>query len=337
MRIIRCERSVEVNCEYDPYLVECLKGVGNGFWNSERKIWQFPLYKYDELMHLKHEVIESNNSLNDKLNVFNAYMIRKGYSKNTIDAYMGHLNRYLIYSNNYIDVDVINEYVALLLYKYQCSHSYANQLVSAIKLYCRHTKGLSLGDIITLDRPKKEKKLPRVLTVDQIKKLFTATTNLKHLTAMKLAYSAGLRVSEVANLKLEDIDSEQMVIHIKQAKGKKDRMVPLSKKLLVDLRDYYKLYQPKVWLFENTVGNHLSTRTFQKSYVKYKTIANIKTPSSFHSLRHSFATHLLEAGVNLRYIQTILGHSSSRTTEIYTHISTKHFKTLINPLDNLDL
>jgi len=335
MRIQKSERSVDVTIEYDPHVNERLRNIGGGFWNSELRCWQFPLHKYDELMKMKHEVLKRNNSLRDKLAVLEGHMIRKGYSKHTIDAYIGHLNRYLIYSHNYVDIDIINEYICLMLFKYKCSYTYVNQLVSAVKLYCRYTQELSIGDIVSIDRPKREKKLPKIMTKGQIQKLFQSTSNFKHLTAMMVSYSTGLRVSEVANLRIEDIDSEQMIIRVMRGKGKKDRLVPLSKKLLLHLREFYTIYEPKEWLFENAIGDHLSTRTFQKAFAKSREKANLKTHVTFHSLRHSYATHLLEAGVNLRYIQAILGHNSSRTTEIYTHVATSHYKTLVNPLDNL--
>jgi len=335
MRIQKSERSVDVKVDYSPYVVECLRNIGSGFWNKEYKCWQFPLHKYDELMKMKHEVLKSNNSADDKIKILREHMIRKAYSKHTIDAYIGHLNRYLIYSHNYVDIDVINEYIGLMLYKYECSYTYVNQLVSGIKLYCRYTKELALEDIISIDRPKKEKKLPKVMTKQQVQKIFQATKNNKHLIAMMIAYSAGLRVSEVVNLKIEDVDSEQMVMRVEQGKGRKDRLVPLSKKLLIHLREFYFIYEPKEWLFENAAGDHLSTRTLQKAFANSREKANLKTYVTFHSLRHSFATHLLEAGVNLRYIQAVLGHNSSRTTEIYTHVATSHYKTLANPLDSL--
>lgn len=335
MRIQKSEKTVDVIVAYDPYIVECLRQIGSGYWNSEMKIWQFPLYKYDELMKMKHEVIKSNSTKQEKLKILKDHMYRKGYSNNTIDSYIGHMTRYLDYSGNYVDADIINEYSGYMIYKKKSSYTYVNQMVSAVKLYCRHTKEISIGEIIDVDRPKTEKKLPKVMSKKQIQNLFEATKNLKHQTAMMLSYSTGLRVSEVVNLKLENIDSDQMTIKVIQGKGGKDRLVPLSKKMLKHLREFYTIYEPKEWMFENAIGNHLSTRTLQKAFVAAKEKAKIKTPATFHSLRHSFATHLLEAGVSLRYIQEILGHSSSRTTEVYTHVATSHFKTLVNPLDNL--
>ena len=172
------------------------------------------------------------------------------------------------------------------MYKYETSFTYVNQLVSSMKLYCRYTKELSIEEIISIERPKREKKLPKVMSKDQIKQLFDATDNQKHLTAMMISYSTGLRISEVVNLKLEDIDSQQMIIKVKQGKGRKDRLVPLSNKLLKQLRDFYMLYEPKVWLFENPAGDHLSTRSLQKAFVKSRVKSKLKIYVTFHSLRH---------------------------------------------------
>lgn len=151
-----------------------------------------------------------------------------------------------------------------------------------------------------------------------------------------IAYSCGLRVSEVANLQLNDIDSDRMLITIRQGKGRKDRVTNLSKKMLTQLRNYYKEYKPNKWLFENLDKNApITTRTLQKVYNRAAKKAGIKKKTTFHSLRHTVATHLLESGVDLRYIQELLGHSSSKTTEIYTHVSKKSIQGIPNPLDSL--
>jgi len=152
-----------------------------------------------------------------------------------------------------------------------------------------------------------------------------------------LAYSAGLRLGELINVKITDIDSSRMQVRIVQAKGKKDRYSLLSVRLLDILREYFKVYKPKVWLFEGAMGGQYSVGSIQAIMKDSVTKAGIKKKVSVHTLRHSFATHLLESGTDLRYIQSLLGHSSSKTTEIYTHITTKGFDQIISPLDNLDI
>jgi len=184
-----------------------------------------------------------------------------------------------------------------------------------------------------LERPRKKKTLPIVLSKDEVKRMISTTKNLKHKCIISTLYSAGLRRSELLNLELGDIDSERMVIHIKDAKGNKDRYTLLSATLLEDLRVYFKQYRPKKYLFEGVGGIPYSTSsvsTIVKRAAKKVKIAKTVTP---HTLRHSFATHLLESGTDLRYIQLLLGHNSTKTTEIYTHVSTTNFNSIKNPLD----
>ena len=171
-------------------------------------------------------------------------------------------------------------------------------------------------DKVSFKRPKSEKKLPRVIDGEFIKNQLTKITNLKHKTILTLTYSVGLRVSEIINLKIEDIDSKRMLIRIKNAKGRKDRIVPLSETVLELLRNYYKEYKPKQYLFNGQNSIQYSIGSCQKIYKKY-----IDSNSSIHTLRHSSFTNLLESGTDLRIIQKIAGHSSSKTTEIYTHVS----------------
>lgn len=208
--------------------------------------------------------------------------------------------------------------------------------MNAIKIYARKYSNIEETEIMKLPRPKKEKKLPKVMSQSEVKAMLDVTENIKHKTELMMAYSCGLRVSEVAALKVLDIDSERMVVIIHQAKGRKDRQTILSKKMLDQLRDYYKEYHPKLWLFENPKRDGpISIRTLQAVFNNAVTKANIKKHVTFHSLRHSFATHLLESGVDLRFIQELLGHSSSKTTEIYTHVSLRSIQNITNPLDTL--
>ena len=184
--------------------------------------------------------------------------------------------------------------------------------------------------------PRKSEKLPQVLSMQEVKSLFEAVENLKHKTMLLLGYAAGLRVSEVVCLQLKNIDSQRMVINIQAAKGKKDRCVMLSGILLDVLRLYYKAYQPKNrWLFEGQFDDHYSTKSVQVVFKAAKHKAGIQKEIIFHSLRHSFATHLHEAGTDIRIIQEHLGHSSSKTTERYTHVSNRTIQRVQSPLDKL--
>ncbi len=188
-----------------------------------------------------------------------------------------------------------------------------------------------------LERPLKEQKLPTVLSVEEVQAMIKATTNLKHKTLIMVCYSAGLRLSELINLRLADVDSDRMQISVKGGKGKKDRYTLLSEKLLPLLREYFKAYRPKEYLFEGSDGGQYGERSLQNVVQSALQNANVKKHASVHTLRHSFATHLLEAGTDLRYIQSLLGHGSSKTTEIYTHVTSKALSGIRSPLDSLDL
>lgn len=187
-----------------------------------------------------------------------------------------------------------------------------------------------------IHRPKRSKVLPNVLSKEEIKLIWNAHSNIKHKMMLSLIYSCGLRRSELLNLKPADIDSKRGIVIIRQGKGKKDRIAPLSPKILEMLREYYVLCKPKTWLFEGqNIGEQYSEYSLQ-SVLKQalQKVGNTK-PVTLHWLRHSYATHLLENGTDLRYIQELLGHSSSKTTEIYTHVSTKSLQQIKSPFDDL--
>lgn len=187
-------------------------------------------------------------------------------------------------------------------------------------------------------RPKMAHVLPNVLSKEEIKRILNAPKNIKHKAMLCLLYSCGLRRSEILNLKISHVDSKRKLLIIKQAKGKKDRVVPLSEKIIVQLQEYYKLYRPKIWLFEGQKPEeNYNERSLASVLKQALAISKIKKPVTLHWLRHSYATHLLENGTDLRYIQEILGHKSSKTTEIYTHVSTKSLQNIKSPFDDLDI
>jgi site-specific recombinase XerD len=216
------------------------------------------------------------------------------------------------------------------------SSSYQNQSINAIKFYFERILG-GQRKFYFLDRPRKERTLPTVLNIDEITRLIQSIDNLKHKTIVMLAYSSGLRLSELVNIKLTDIDRERMQIKVIQSKGKKDRYTKLSNRFLIVLDSYLDRYKPREWLFEGFGSRNYSTRSIQHIVKLAAEKAGIKKHISVHTLRHSFATHLLENGTDLRYIQSMLGHDSSKTTEIYTHVTTKGFDQIISPLDNLEV
>lgn len=211
-----------------------------------------------------------------------------------------------------------------------------NQAINALKFY--YGTMLKKKFLYEIKRPRKDRKLPVVLSKEEIAKILSAVDNLKHKAILMLIYSAGLRVGEVVKLKPEDVDSKRMLLFIRGAKGRKDRYSLLSDVTLNALREYWRRYKPIKWLFAGARdGRYLSTRTVQAIFEHAKENAGIKKDVSVHSLRHSFATHLLEGGTDLRYIQELLGHASSKTTEIYTHVSTKSLSKIKSPLDTLNL
>jgi integrase/recombinase XerD len=216
----------------------------------------------------------------------------------------------------------------------QISTSYQIQAINAIKFYFEKViKGPRR--VYYIERPREEKFLPSVLSEAEVKKIIENISNLKHKCLIMTCYSAGLRISEALNLKPADIDSKRMMIHIRGGKGKKDRITLLSSRLLEILREYYRLYKPVEYLFTGQMGGQYSERSAQLVLKEAARRAGITHHVTLHTLRHSFATHLLEKETDLRYIQSLLGHSCPKTTQIYTHITTKGFDQIKNPLDNL--
>ena len=215
------------------------------------------------------------------------------------------------------------------------SFSYQNQVVSATKLFFREVVRSKL-DVERFERPRREHKLPNVLSKEEVKRIIYAPVNMKHRAMLSLVYACGLRRSVLIALKPGDVDSKRGLLMIRNAKGRKDRMVPVSEKLVAMLRDYYKLFKPKVWLFEGQdIGVRYSEQSLQSVLKKAVKKAGIRRPVTLHWLRHSYATHLLESGTDIRYIQELLGHKSTRTTEIYTHVTTQSLQKIRSPFDDL--
>jgi integrase/recombinase XerD len=261
----------------------------------------------------------------------------RNYSPKTIKAYKSIIRSFAHHFKprhpRELTENDIRNYLLYLLEEKQSASSTVNQAFNALRfLYVDLYKmPFVIGSI---PRPKKERKLPDVLDQEEVLKIFNAVDNLKHKTILMLIYSAGLRVGESVRLKIEDIDSKRKVIHLRGAKGKKDRYTLLSDVVLEKLREYFKQYRPREYLFKGAEERkHLSERRMQSVFERAVKTAGIRKPVSVHTLRHSFATHLLEIGVDLRYIQELLGHASSKTTEVYTHVSQKTLGKIVSPLD----
>ncbi|WP_207429796.1 site-specific tyrosine recombinase/integron integrase [Pedobacter sp. SYSU D00535] len=262
------------------------------------------------------------------------------YSSATIKTYRNAFEEFINYYHQ-LEIDRIDEkkiiaYLRYLVMERMVSTSYQNQAINAIKFYYERVLG-GQRKLYHIDRPKKEKTLPTVLSSEEVGKLLQHTYNLKHRAMLITCYSGGLRVSELLNLKVSDIDGQRKQIRVSQSKGKKDRYTLLADKTLQVLRQYVKENKPKEWLFEGYSGEQYSARSLQIILKKSLKAAGITKPATMHTLRHSFATHLLENGTDLRYIQTLLGHESSKTTEIYTHVTTRGFDQIRNPLDSMNI
>lgn len=265
-------------------------------------------------------------------------LILKKYSQNTVKTYMHMFKQFLIYIHPMplyqVNTAHILHYHKELITKRNISSSYQNQSINAIKFYIE--KVLNLPKIsYDFCRPRRSKRLPKVLSLEEVARILDNTHNIKHKTILSVIYGCGLRISECVNLKVEDIDSSNMRLWVRNAKGKKDRITLLSPTLLLQLRAYYIIYKPKQWLFEGVRGKQYSTSSIRQVFNRSKKKARVHMPATVHTLRHSFATHLLDHGTNLRYIQQLLGHSSSKTTEIYTHVSTANLTKITSPLDML--
>ena len=259
----------------------------------------------------------------------------KRYANNTVRIYVSFfemfINHFADRDLNTLDESDIRAYLQILIQR-KLSNSYINQAINAIKFYYEVVLGMP-NRYYDLERPRKESKLPKVISKEEVLCIIESANNLKHRCIVQLLYSAGLRRSELLNLRPEDIDSKRMLIRVEGGKGRKDRYTLLSNTVLADLRNYYKEYRPKTFLFEGMKGGKYSAESVIQVVRKSASMAGLRKGVTPHTLRHSFATHLLESGVDLRQIQVLLGHGSSKTTEIYTHVATNTFKSIKNPLD----
>ncbi|MCK5466974.1 MAG: site-specific integrase [Cyclobacteriaceae bacterium] len=259
----------------------------------------------------------------------------KKYSNSTIKTYVAAFEKFMNHYNDY-DINEMNEnhirdYLSTLVKK-RLSNASINQAVNAIKFYYEMVLDMP-NRFYEIERPIKEHKLPRVISIEEVLSIIENTNKVKHRCIVSLLYSAGLRRSELINLKITDIDSKRMLINVEKAKGNKDRITLLSFRLLDDLRIYYKMWRPKKYLFEGPVGEKYSSTSIAKIIKKAAAKAGIVKTVTPHILRHSFATHLLESGTDLRNIQALLGHNSLKTTEIYTHVAANSFNKIKNLLD----
>ena len=271
------------------------------------------------------------------LDDFVQLLIIKRYSERSVKVYKSAVQKFISLLNinaEQITRKDIDSYINMRLNEEKISLSTQKQIIGALKLFFNTylDKGIEI-DYLYPDRS--EKKLPNVLSKEEVRSILNSIENLKHKAIITCIYSSGLRISELIDLKIEDIDSKRMLIKVRQAKGNKDRYVPLSIKLLELLRNYYREYKPKDYIFEGQNSSQYSTTSIRKVLKKALRKCNIKKAVTVHTLRHSYATHLLENGTDIRIIQELMGHNSIKTTQIYLHVSHYDLNKVKSPLDDI--
>ncbi|HPQ55783.1 MAG TPA: tyrosine-type recombinase/integrase [Bacteroidales bacterium] len=276
-----------------------------------------------------------------RLSFFETWLRNQRYSEKTIVTYVKAIKIFFQFFKSklpeQITISDFHSFNKDFIIKQGYSASYQNQVINAIKLFYLKIEQRELN-IELIERPRKYRPLPKVIPKEVIQRMLTSIPNLKHQTALTLIYSCGLRRSELINLKLCHLDSKRRTLSVINGKGQKDRVLPVSEKMMQIIIKYYKMYKPTVYLIEGQVkGQKYSETSLENIFHKYLGMIYKDHKFTLHCLRHSYATHLLESGVNLRYIQELLGHKSSKTTEIYTHVSTHSLSTIRNPIDDFDL
>lgn len=348
LNAIKNGNEIEISFKYNEEVIKKVKNILGRKYIFEKKVWSVPdtqnsrdklieifgsvgIFSYQNNDKKISDIQEDNEikKIRDELRI-------QGFSQKTIKAYLFHCQKFMKFNPDYLkfDIDIVKSYMLFIRDEKQCSISHLSQAISAIKFYYSKIKKIQETELY-IKFPKKIQKLPNVLSKDEVRDILSVVCNLKHRTILMLIYSAGLRVSEAAMMKVNDIDFDRKLIRIEQAKGNKDRMTLLSNKVINVLIEYIKVHKPIIWLFPGSdLEWHISTRSIQKVFSDACIKAGLKKPATIHWLRHSFATHLLENGVDLRYIQELLGHQSSKTTEIYTHVSNSSLNKIKSPLDD---
>jgi len=333
---------------------EKVKKIDGIKWNKTQKIWSIPNsinnMKYlinlfgenviirSKFAKIKIPRVKLSEASHLIIDMVERELVLGGYSFNTLKIYKGCLIKFL---GNFEHKDIesitkeeIEKYLYDLKIRYKISDSKQNQIINSIKFLYEKIYKRDRA-YYNIKQPKKSRELPNVLSKKEVKKLISAPENLKHKAILYTLYSAGMRISEIKNLRVQDIHSDRGIIFIKASKGKKDRNTILSSNLLILLRRYFIKYKPSYWLFEGIDGGQYSVTSIRKIFRKAIKDSKVNAWATPHTLRHSFATHLLMDGVSTRYIQVLLGHSSSKTTEIYTHIIEVNNKIIKSPLDSM--
>lgn len=352
---------VLIEFPFDQELIKLVKTIPNILWNAGRKAWILPYrdetlnqildtfkgkawVDYSQFQKILPEALPPvlpnlSPHLTQEIDEFTAWMQNRRYAASTVHTYSQCLSLFFRYLQNknpeeITNVDLENFHQSYIL-KRKYSASFQSQVINAVKLYFSTKLNRKL-DPVTIERPRQPKLLPHVLSKEEVKQILEAHTNIKHKTMLSLTYACGLRRGELLGLKLTDIDSKRELLRINQGKGAKDRIVPISPKVIEMLREYYLAEKPRVYLFEGLVAGHpYSEKSLENVMNQAVKKTGLKEKATLHWLRHSYATHLHEGGTDLRLIQELLGHRSSKTTEIYTHVSTKSLQKVKSPFDDL--
>lgn len=269
---------------------------------------------------------------------FRAHLENLRYSPSTIKVYTQVVGIFLTFHRGKSVVEMdgadLTQFTSEYIIARSCSASYQNQAINGLKLFFRLVENRNVRPE-DLRRPRKEHRLPQILSKAEVKRILNAPRNIKHRAMLSLIYACGLRRGELIGLRISDIDSQRASLFIRQGKGKRDRVLPISEKIIELLRTYYTCYRPKNYLFEGQAGGEYSPKSLEQVLKQAVRKAGITKSVTLHWLRHCYATHLLESGTDLRYIQKLLGHKSSKTTEIYTHVSNQALQNIRSPFDDL--
>ena len=348
---------VQIYFKYNERIKRAIKTLPGSRWNQIERCWYIPTSTFDlddfsrllaSLAEIDHSALHGSSTefRNEKSSLkgqaiklpegYLEKLERKRYSQNTIKTYTGYMRDFMEEFTekdlSLVTSDDINTYILKLIRKKRISPSQQNQRINAIKFYYEKVLGRERIKY-SIERPKKSRTLPKVLSETEVLSILKSIDNIKHKAIIGTIYSAGLRRSELINLRKEDIVFDRKLVFIRSSKGKKDRTSILSESLAIVIKRYLKEYKPNYWLFEGQARKQYSATSIAKILDNASRRAGIEKKVTPHVLRHSFATHLLEQGVDIRYIQTILGHESSKTTERYTHVSKKSLAKIKSPLD----
>ena len=337
-----------VHFPYSPQLQKELKEkFSSAKWSASLKCWYLPdtnSIRKEIGLSQKTEVgkgvICQIHPINlSALKQMHETLLLKAYSPHTIRTYCIEFSQLLYLlkdvSVETLTADRLRSYFLYCVTKLQLSENIIHSRMNAVKFYFEQVLHREKIFFEGIPRPKKKSSLPKVISKNDIAKIFAQIENPKHLLMLKLCYGMGLRVSEIVNLKITNIDSKRMLVHLEAAKGKKDRYVTLPSSILDDLRNYYRSYKPKVYLFEGQYGGQYSIRSAQAVFKNAMQKAKINKSVGIHGLRHSYATHLLECGTDMVFIQKLLGHKDIKTTQIYAKVSDRELGNIKSPLDDM--